>query len=422
MHFIQKKLKNNLRYIIVPMKDTETVTVLVLVETGSKYETKEKNGISHFLEHMCFKGTDKRPSTYLISKELDEIGAHYNAFTGSEYTGYYAKAAVNHFERIFDVVSDIYLNPTFPKAEIEKEKGVIKEEINMYEDDPKRKIFETFSDLMHGDQPAGWPIAGTKKNVDSMTQKDFISYHRKHYIPNKTVVIVAGKVETKEVSKCIQKAFGKLDIKKYIKKVKTKDIQKKLQVKVVQKKTDQVHFVMGFKSFDTYHKDVYAIEVLSAILSGGFSSRLLMKLREELGVAYYVTSFSDTYTDHGYFGIRAGITKERVTEVFKEIFGILKDIKEKGVLKNELQKAQQFLIGGLKLELESSDAFANFYGGQAVLRKDIKTIKDIERSIKNVSLEDIQRLAKVIFIENKLSIALIGNEINRQDIKKGVNL
>lgn len=418
MKYIQKTLTNGLRLVSVPMKDTQTVTVLVLVETGSKYERKNKNGISHFLEHMCFKGTTKRPSTYLISKELDEIGAQYNAFTSHEYTGYYAKAAIDHFERIFDVVSDIYLNPTFPKKEIEKEKGVIKEEINMYEDDPKRKVFEVFSELMYGDQPAGWSIAGTKENVEKMTQKDFIQYHGLHYVPGKTVVVVAGNIDHIKVFGKVKSTFGKMHSGSIAPKKKTKDFQTQKQIQTIQKKTDQVHFVMGFRAYNTYHKDIYVLEVLSAILSGGFSSRLLMKLREELGAAYYVTSFNDTYTDHGYFGIRAGITKERVGEVLSEIFGILKNLKDKEVAKEELVKAQEYLIGGMKLELESSDAFANFFGGQMILRKDIKNITDLEKKVRAVTVKDIQRIAQNIFVSKGLNIALIGDNVNKKQIQR----
>ena len=194
MEYKKTILKNGLRVITVPMKDNPTVTVLVLVETGSKYETKAKNGISHFLEHMCFKGTAKRPTAQAISSELDGLGSSYNAFTSQEYTGYYAKSSANHFKKIFDVVSDIYLNSAFPAAEIEKEKGVIVEEINMYEDMPHRHVHDLFASLLYGDTPAGWNIAGTRDNVRAMKREDFVQYHQAHYVPKATTVIIAGKV------------------------------------------------------------------------------------------------------------------------------------------------------------------------------------------------------------------------------------
>lgn len=416
MKYTQKTLPNGLRVILYPMKSTETVTVMTLVETGSKYETKKQNGLSHFLEHMCFKGTTKRPTSFLISKELDEIGAQYNAFTSHEYTGYYAKSATNHFQKIFDVVSDIYLHPLFNQSEIDKEKGVIIEEINMYEDDPKRQIFEIFMKALYKDQPAGWSIAGTKENVRSFVKKDFVSYHQTHYIPEKTLVIIAGNFDEKEAINLIKKTFGTKENYKTKNKVKTKDSQTSPIVVVQKKDTDQVHMVMGFRTCTLYHADSVALDVLSAILSGGFSSRLFMKLREELGAAYYVAAFSDQYTDHGYFGIRAGLAQDKVVLVLKEIFSILKDLQNNPITVDELQKVKDYLIGGLKLELETSDSFANFFGGQAIVRKPIETQKEIEKKIIAVTEKDIQRLAKKYFLFKKTTIALIGKKISEKEI------
>src|SRR5574343_451344 len=190
MKFSKKVLKNGLRVITVPMKENPTTTVLVLVEAGSKYEEKRVNGISHFLEHMCFKGTTKRQKAIDISKELDAIGSQYNAFTAQEYTGYYAKSDAKHFKKIFDVVSDIYLNSTFPEAELEKEKGVIIEEINMYEDLPPRHVQDMVMEILYGDQPAGWNIAGVKENILNMKREDFVQYKQAHYVPSATTLVV----------------------------------------------------------------------------------------------------------------------------------------------------------------------------------------------------------------------------------------
>jgi len=185
MKFSKKTLKNGLRVITVPMKDNPTATVLVLCEAGSKYETKKISGVSHFLEHMCFKGTTKRPKAIDISKELDALGSQYNAFTSQEYTGYYAKSDAKHFRQIFDIVSDIYLNSTFPDTEMQKEKGVIVEEINMYEDMPSRHVQDLMSELLYGDQPAGWNIAGDKKTILGMSRDDLVAYQQAHYLPRR---------------------------------------------------------------------------------------------------------------------------------------------------------------------------------------------------------------------------------------------
>ena len=408
MKYTKTKLKNGLRVITVPMKDNPTVTVLVLVETGSKYETKAKNGISHFLEHMCFKGTTMRPSAHAISAELDGIGSQYNAFTSQEYTGYYAKSDEKHFKKIFDVVSDIYLNSTFPEAEMEKEKGVIVEEINMYEDLPMRHIQDVFTGLLYGDQPAGWNIAGTRENVKAMTRDDFVAYKKAHYVPSATTVIVSGNVKEKEVQKEIERVFGNLKSAPKASKKETINKQSKPAVALSYKKTDQTHLIVGVRTFDTYDKRLAALSVLSTVLGGGMSSRLFIKLREELGVAYYVRVMNDNLTDHGFFEVSAGVANDRVKEVIKEIILECKKLTKELVPKEEIEKAKEYMIGNMKLELESSDAWANYFGGQEVLRKKIESPEDIEKKIRKVTAAEVLALAKEIFVERNLNLALIG--------------
>ncbi|MBP7804914.1 MAG: insulinase family protein [Candidatus Pacebacteria bacterium] len=408
MKYTKTKLKNGLRVITVPMKDNPTVTVLVLVETGSKYETKAKNGISHFLEHMCFKGTAKRLTAHDISAELDGLGSQYNAFTGQEYTGYYAKSDAKHFTQIFDVVSDIYLNSTFPEAEMEKEKGVIVEEINMYEDMPHRHVQDLFMHLLYGDQPAGWNIAGTRENVRAMTRADFVTYKKEQYVPKATTVIVAGKVKEKNVMKEITRIFGHLKSSAKSPKGPTKNIQIKPATHIEYKKTDQTHLVLGVRTFNTYDKRNPALTVLGTILGGGMSSRLFIKLREELGVAYYVRAANDPFTDHGFFEVAAGVSNDRVLEVVSEILKECKKLCTERVSDKELNKTKEYLIGNMKLELESSDAWANFYGGQEVLRKKIRTPEEFEARVRAVTAGDIQKVAKEIFVSKHLNLALIG--------------
>ena len=408
MQYHKTKLKNGLRVITVPMKDNPTVTVLVLVETGSKYENKKNNGLSHFLEHMCFKGTTKRPTAHAIASELDGLGSQYNAFTAQEYTGYYAKSDAKHFSKIFDVVSDIYLNSTFPEAEMEKEKGVIVEEINMYEDMPHRHVQDLFMSLLYGDQPAGWNIAGTRENVRAMTRNDFVFYKAAHYVPKATTVVVSGKVNQKEVLKEVNRVFSGLKNTKKNTKVKVVEKQTKPEVLVKYKKTDQTHFVLGFRTFDLYNKTNPVLTVLSTILAGGMSSRLFIKLREEMGVAYYVRSYNDTYTDHGFLEISAGVSNDRVSEVVTEILKECKKLTAELVSKEELSKVKEYLAGNQKLELESSDAWASFFGGQEIVHKKIKAPADVEKWIRNVTAKQIQEAAKKIFKNASLNLAAIG--------------
>ncbi|MBU0611836.1 insulinase family protein [Patescibacteria group bacterium] len=408
MKYIKKVLKNGLRVVTVPMKDNPTVTVLVLVEAGSKYETKKKNGLSHFLEHMCFKGTVRRPRAIDISKELDAIGSQYNAFTAQEYTGYYAKSDARHFEQIFDIVSDIYLNSTFPEAEMQREKGVIIEEINMYEDMPDRRVQDLIMELLYGNQPAGWNIAGDKKNILAMTRDDFVNYKKMHYLPESTVIVVAGQVNEKEVMREVNKIFGKTIRGNKAQKIKTKEKQKKPEALIKFKKTDQTHFVLGFRTYDLFNNRNAILSVVGGILGGGMSSRLFQKLREEMGVGYYVRAYNDAYTDHGFFQVSAGVDNKRIEEVINAVLGEFKKLKKETVSEDELNKVKECLIGNMKLSLESSDDIANFYGGQELLKRKIKNAEQRADEIRKVTSSDVQKIANEIFTNNKLNLALIG--------------
>ena len=408
MKFSEKVLKNGLRIITVPMKDNPTVTVLVLVEAGSKYETKEVNGISHFLEHMCFKGTAKRPKAVDISKELDALGSQYNAFTAQEYTGYYAKSDARHFGKIFEIISDIYLNSTFPDAEMQKEKGVIIEEINMYEDMPQRHVQDLMMKLLYRDQPAGWNIAGEKKNILGMKREDFVKYKSEHYLPEATVLVVAGQVTERQVMSQVNKIFGDVPRGQKGDKIKTKDIQIKPEILVSFKETDQTHFVISVRSYDLFDKKDMVLSLLGGVLGGGMSSRLFVKLREEMGVGYYVRAYNDSFTDHGFFQISAGVDNKRIDEVLEAVLSECRKLINKKVGEEELNKVKECLIGNMKLSLESSDDIANFYGGQELLKRKIRSAEKKAKEIRKVTASQIQNLAKDIFQNNKLNLALIG--------------
>ncbi len=417
MNYTKKKLKNGMRIITVPMKENPTTTVLVLVETGSKYENKENNGISHFLEHMCFKGTSRRPSSIDITRELDTIGAQYNAFTGQEYTGYYAKSDYKNLNIILDVVSDMYLNPIFPEKEIEKEKGVIIEEINMYQDLPRQIASAEFHKLLYGNHPAGWEIAGTKENIQKIKRTDFIDYRSKHYVASATTVIVSGKINEKEVFKKVTNAFKNIGKWKKDEKEKVVESQKIPQVVLHYKDTDQTHLILGTRSFNTYNKYNPIIMVMDAVLSGGMSSRLFQKMRDEMGICYYVGADNSEYTDHGFFAVFAGVDSKRVKEAITTILAEMNNIKNELVKPEELNKAKQHLIGHLNLGLESSDSLAMYIGGQEVLRKDLKKPEDIIKEIKAVTANEIKFVAERIFKNEGLNLAIVGKFEDDKEFK-----
>ncbi|KKR12157.1 MAG: Processing protease [Candidatus Wolfebacteria bacterium GW2011_GWC2_39_22] len=411
-------LDNGLRLILAPQEASLATTVLVLVETGSKYETKEMNGISHFLEHMCFKGTAKRPTAFSIASELDGIGASYNAFTSQEYTGYYAKARPKHFELILDVVSDIYLNQKFDATEIDKEKGVIIEEINMMEDLPMRKVQDVFVELLYGDQPAGWPIAGRKDVVSAIKRDDFVAYHKAHYVADATIVVVAGAFDEQEVIEGVKKYFADITTGTKGTKEKTLESQDKPRVVLTTKETDQTHLVMGVRAFDLFDERKYAIELLTDILGGGMSSRLFQKVREEMGAAYYIGSGADLSTDHGYLDISAGIDHKKIDDVITAIIGELKRMAEEPVSAEELERAKEHLIGGLVLGLETSNQWAGFYGSQEVLEHKMMSPEELIQKTQEVTAEQIQAVAKDIVKNEGLNLAIIGPFKDKERFEK----
>ncbi len=408
MQFKKTVLDNGLRIITAPQPGNLAVTVLVLVEAGSKYESKENRGVSHFLEHMCFKGTTKRPKAIQIAHELDSIGSSYNAFTGMEYTGYYAKAEAKNFDKILDLISDIYLNPKFDPAEIDKERGVIIEEINMYEDDAPNKVQEIFMELLYGDQPAGWDITGPKENILRLTQQDFTNYRDLHYLASATTVVVAGAFDENVAIEKIKETFKGVRAGEKGTKIKTTESQTKPNIVLRYKDSDQTHIVLGVRAYDIFHKDRFVLEILSHILGGGMSSRLFEKLRNVLGAAYYVSAGSDLYTDHGYMAVSAGIDKNKITEVISGILEEFKNLRDVLVSKEELEKVKNHLSGGIILGLETSNRLASFYGGQEIVEKHVLTPEEIIKKLHEVTAPDIMAVAKDIFKPEKLNLAVLG--------------
>ncbi len=410
-------LDNGLRVIIAPQKDNPAVTVLVLVETGSKYETKEINGISHFLEHMCFKGTKKRPTALAISTELDEVGANYNAFTGHEYTGYYAKVDKNHFDKALDVVSDIYLNQVFDEKEIDKERGPVIEEINMIADTPMRQVADNFVTLLYGDQPAGMPIAGPKENIKTLTREDFVQYRKDHYVPEATVVVISGAVDQDAAMEKVKAIFSEMEKNPKKGKLPVMESQSGPMLNMAKKDSDQTHLVLGVRAYDRFDERRYALEVLATALGDGMSSRLFSKVREQMGAAYYVKAGADMYTDHGYLMAWAGVGNARLLESIEAIIGEFKKLKEEELGDKELQKVKDYIIGKMMLGLETSDDVAFFYGEQELLDKKLMKADEIAESIRSVTAKDVLAVAKDIFQSGKLNLAIIGPTTDESSLR-----
>lgn len=399
---------SGLRLVTIPMPATRTATVLVLVGTGSKYETREINGISHFLEHMMFKGTTKRPEKLEIARELDSIGANYNAFTGKEYTGYYAKASAQKLDTILDVVFDIFLNSKLAEEDIEVEKGVIVEEINMYRDMPQRYVDDLFEKLLYGDQPAGWEIAGEKEIVTKLRRKDFVDYFNSHYIAGNTVVVVAGNVDPDDVKNKTEQHFKNIRTGSKFTKALVVEKQDQPRSLIHYKKTDQTHFYLGCRSIDMFDKRKYALGLLGVVLGGGMSSRLFQEVRDKRGLAYYVGAGNQSYTDSGFFSVRAGVNNDKTFEAIEVILAELRKVRDYGVTAEELQRAKDNLDGSMALGLEHSEAVAEAYAEPVLFENKVLTPEEEIGKIKVVTLDEVKAVARDILDNKKLNLALIG--------------
>ncbi len=390
------------------MKNTETVLGMVLVGTGADFETKEESGLAHFLEHMCFKGTEKRPTAKDIAMEFDTIGADYNAFTGRSHTGYYARAHKKHAKKIIEIISDVFLNSVFPEDEIKKEQGVVIQEMNMYMDDPQYKVSKLSAELLYGDQPAGRETIGNKKTVSSFTRKHLQTYHQKQYTAKNTVVIIAGNISEKEVDGQVKGLFSNLPSGKKNVHQKTTVSQLEPKIAIEHRETDQTHLILSFRGMDMWDKRIQSARTLVAALSGGMSSRLFQKMREELGICYYVYASLNTGFDVGDFSISAGVSNDRVEEAIKGIVDELKKIKEEGITDDELGKIKEFRLSGLVLHLETTEDYANYYGREEVVKGKATLPSEKTKEILSVTKKQVHQIAKDLINSTQANLAIIG--------------
>lgn len=409
-------LSNKVPLFTIPIKGAKTTTTLIMFKTGSKHEKRETSGISHFLEHLFFKGTKKRPNTLILSSEMDSLGGEYNAFTAKEYTGYWFKVANNKVGKALDIMGDMLFNSLFDPEEIEREKGVIIEELNMYEDNPRMHIEDVFEACLFGDTPAGWETIGTKKNIQNFKREDFIKYLEAQYGANSVYIIIAGAVRAKD-KLLAKKIFCKFEAnKRQLNKLVIKQ-QTTPQLKVSFKKTDQVTLSLGVRTVPIGHLDEFTLKLLAIILGGSMSSRLFINLRERKGLAYFVRTNTEFYSDSGYLTTQAGVPAIKVEEAIQTILAEYKKITTELVPNKELKRAKDLLQGRVLLQMEASDNLANWYAQQAIYRPHILTPGGMIKIIKSINAKQLQAVASKIFINKGLNLALIG-DINGQKMKK----
>lgn len=420
MHYQKHTLKNGLRIILVPMKEATTATALICVGTGSRFEDEHENGLAHFLEHMFFKGTIKRPKAIQIAKELDALGSQHNAYTGKDRTAYYAKVPSSKILEAMDVLHDLYLNSTLSAKEIKKEAGTIVQEINMYEDMPAQQAYDVFETLLYGhDHPLGREIIGTKQNVLSFKRKDFINYLSRCYAAHNTVVCVAGNFPITKVLHKIKKDLGNMSSGEKPSRENFICTQEAPAVRIKDKKTDQTHFILGVHTGGVEHKDRYVYAVLANILGGGMSSRLWEEVREKRGLAYSIHAFTDYYPEIGYFAAKAGVEHDKVIDTLSLILKEMKKIARGGVTEEEFDRARSCFEGRIAFSLETSDEIASNFAEQEATRGEIVIPEETLRRIKKVTRGDIKRVAREIFVDSKLNCAIVGPQKEQAEkIKK----
>jgi len=399
-------LDNKVRLITSPLKETQTASILVLVKVGSRQESAKVSGGSHFIEHLMFKGTKKRPTALDLSKELDGIGAEFNAFTGKDYTGYYIKSDARHLSLSIDVLSDMLLGSKFDPQEMEREKGVIVEEINMYEDNPLMYVDDLLEQTMYSGHQLGVSIAGSRESVKKMTRRNLIEFKNKFYQGGNIVISLAGNYSDSHIKE-IKNKFKFKNTSKIpaISKITVRQV--KPRVGLLFKESEQTQIALGFPAYEYTNEKLHPLQLLSIILGGNMSSRLFLQVRERNGLAYFVRSSLSVYEDTGALVIQSGLDKIRVESAIKLIISELKKIK-KGVTKEELKRAKEYLAGKSALDLEDTSRISSWYAQQELMTKTILTPEERIQKIMAVTSSDIIKVAKEVIKINKVSLAVIG--------------
>jgi predicted Zn-dependent peptidase len=405
--FERTELGNGLRVLTAPMPQAKSVACFVMLAAGSRYETRDTNGIAHFAEHMFFKGTERRPTARQIAGEIDAIGGEFNAFTSKEYTGYYVKCAAEHRDVALDVLVDMLRHSRFDPEEIDREKGVIVEEMNMYFDTPRDFIDSVYDELLYGDQPLGWDVIGTKETVRAATRETFLSYLDRWYRAPRLVVGVAGNLGAGLVPQ-LERLLGDVPDGSPSGPAAVSLDQQSAAVKVFTKASDQAHLRFGVHSYPLEHPDRYALALVATVLGGGMSSRLFTEVRERRGLAYYVYSYNQGYTDAGTLFAQAGVDINRIDDAVSTIASEFARIAAEPVGPEELEKARNFAKGRLVLSLEDPKGMIMFGLRGEVLEDRVREPDEVLAGFDAVTAEDVQRVAQDVIRKQRLNLALIG--------------
>jgi len=407
MQISKKTFSNGLRFLSVPIAGLQSVSTIVLTGVGSRYESEDKAGISHTFEHMAFKGTTKRPDPLQITREIEEIGGEWNAFTSHDKTGYWIKSSLKHINLVLDILADIIINPLLSPKELEKERKIILEEAKMYRDLPDRHVFDMiYSQVFRGD-PLGRNVIGTDQSIRKINSDDLRNFVSEYYHSKNMVVAVAGNIPP-ELETTIQNHFGPLSPGNVAKHPLVNIAADKASVVIDNRKIEQTHLVLGLESLSSVDQDYFALQVMNNILGQGLSSRIVTEVREKRGLAYSVSSDVDSFHDTGLFMIYAGVNKLKLVDALSCIVNELSKITKHKVSSGELNKSKQSMVGRIELSLENTVGIAQRFGIDELINERVLPTREIISLIERVTEEDILRVATRIFKSEKLSLSVIG--------------
>ena len=399
-------LANGLRILTAPMPHAYSVAIAIYVGAGSRYERKQKAGLSHFVEHLCFKGSQKRPTSKDISEAIDRVGGILNGATDRELTVYHCKVAAPHLPLALDVLVDMMLAPRFDPQEMEKERRVILEELAMINDTPSQLVDLVIDQALWADQPLGWDVAGTEESVKAITRRAALAYRARQYVPNNMVVSVAGNFDHRRLVDQVAAFWSDRPSgspSSWFPVIDGHGPRCALRYK----KSEQAHLCLAVRGLSLHHPDRHALTLLSLILGEGMSSRLFLELRERLGLVYDVHSYASHFLDSGAFTVYAGVDPARTVDAIKVILGELMRLRD-GVEEEELVKVKELAKGRLLLRLEDSRNVAGWLGGQEFLLGEVRTPDQVVELLEAVTVQDVQRVARDLLVDDQLHMALVG--------------
>jgi predicted Zn-dependent peptidase len=412
----KQQMKNGIRVVTEEIPYVNSVSVGIWVKVGSRNETDDLNGVSHFIEHMLFKGTENRTAKE-IANSIDKIGGQLNAFTSKESTCYYAKVLDSHFDIALDVLADMFLKSTFVKEEIEKEKGVIMEEINMYEDSPEDLVHDLFSQGVWSGNPLGMSILGTEESLNSLNRDKMVNYYNDNYIPENIVISVVGNIKHEAVVDKVEKQFGHL--KSPAKRVTIIEKPAFDPIRITRnKETEQVHLCIGFEGVETDNDSFYPLLTMNNIFGGAMSSRLFQNIREDKGLAYSVFSYPSSYQDCGLYSIYAGMKPTQLKNVTQLIMEEIHEIMNKGLTEEELFDSKEQMKGSYTLGLESTSGRMISIGKSELMYNRIYTPAEVLAKIDRVDMGSVDQAIKTVFDLKRMGGAVIGSFDNKVDLNE----